>query len=322
MVLLFIPYLILPKEVILMPEIIDPVRIELTKNYLYVIEKPGLLIYSLKNYKFFKRIGKKGNGPGEFKRMPSLAILSDSILLYSLNKVAFFSFDGIYKSEKILKFFLYDISYLTTGYVAEIHNSNRKLRTHSKDICLFDKEFNFSKILLSGPSKILGRPDKKFAKNYINHYIRHQVYKDRIYVSDTRKGFYFEVFNNQGNKLYIIDKKYKKYPVTQGYKDNALEKSSKYSRRRIKWVFPKYHPAFRFFKINNEKITVMKPAIKEIEKPIVQLDLKGNKLLERAPVYNKKMIGGLGKRYNKKTFVLIENSDEDWELHIENIKIE
>ena len=49
-------------------DIYKPQQIAVDNNYLYVSEGYGVNLYSLKNFKLIRKIGKKGSGPGEFLR--------------------------------------------------------------------------------------------------------------------------------------------------------------------------------------------------------------------------------------------------------------
>ena len=79
----------------------------------------------------------------------------------------------------------------------------------------------------------------------------------------TTKGFFIEVFDSNRNKLYEINKKYRKLKVTDEYKDDCLKSKKKskdfvddFEKRYYRYVFKNYFPAFKKFMVKDGKIYV------------------------------------------------------------------
>ena len=125
----FIKYLIIILSLILMfvhpvfsknlgplPELLKPSMIDVFQDDLYIVDSSIIHVYSLKDLKLKRKFGKIGEGPGEYRTLPHLSIkisvLSDFVLVESLDKVVYFTRDGKYLKEKKKPFqlnFLYPI---------------------------------------------------------------------------------------------------------------------------------------------------------------------------------------------------------------------
>ena len=73
-------------------------------------------------------------------------------------------------------------------------------------------------------------PGKKNNYPVISHTFNHQVWKTQVFIGDTSRGFYFAVFDNQGNQLYEIKKEYIKIPVSE---KNRQYEISEFKSKRI-----------------------------------------------------------------------------------------
>ena len=111
-----------------------------------------------------------------------------------------------------------------------------------------------------------------------------QVYEDKIFIEKSSEGFLIEVFDPNGKKLYQIEKKYQKSPVTGDYKTlafNHLKEDFLHKKANLfvpfhineagwqgfkKWatlIYPDFLPPIRGFNIDQNKIYVQ-PLIERI----------------------------------------------------------
>jgi hypothetical protein len=159
--------------------------------------------------------------------------------------------------------------------------------------------------------------NKKFDLEVIRDFFQYCVYDNRIYLADTRKGFYIAVYDSSGNKIYEIKKKYEKKRVTKEFKSDYFKKiGSNINRlKHFNFVFRDYFPAFERIEVKSGKIYVWAHEQKKDHQELLILDLKGNILKKTFLAY---------RRYyslvDYKYYYLVENENEDYELHVQAIE--
>ncbi|MCP4150317.1 MAG: hypothetical protein GY757_21395, partial [bacterium] len=85
-----------------LPELMKPKSISIDGTQMYVVESAthSIHLYSMKDYKLIKQFGKKGEGPGEYKRAPYVMAFTDHVLLFAAGKNLYYSRSGDYLKEK------------------------------------------------------------------------------------------------------------------------------------------------------------------------------------------------------------------------------
>jgi len=111
------------------------------------------------------------------------------------------------------------------------------------------------------------------------------VQDNKIYVGDTRRGFYITVFSNTGEHLFDIKKEYRKVKVPDEFKKEfwqELRASERWEeqKQRFNFLIKDYYPAFYSMKIQQKKIYVTTYDQKNSLHELVVLDLQG-KILKR-----------------------------------------
>jgi hypothetical protein len=87
--------------IIPLKELDNPQYLIANKDFLLIEDNQKVRMYAMKDFKLVKTIGRKGEGPGEFRYFAYPQILSDSIMISSAYKVAFFDFSGnLIKEQK------------------------------------------------------------------------------------------------------------------------------------------------------------------------------------------------------------------------------
>ena len=309
-------------------EVLRPYGMQLDGSHIYVVDNDIIRLYDMKDYKFLKIIGKKGSGPGEFPFSPQVTIYPDLLVVNTWGKFISFSREGDYKSEKKLSFpvsyFEYPFLPVGKNYVGEKNTPGE--RTIS--ICIFDKDLKEIKSISKGLPQRLPPPPLPGAKKADFHVIgeswSYVVYKDRIYLSDTRKGLYLEVFDHTGKKLYEINHPYTKEVVNDAFKKNYMKRLSespgwKRNKQFYNYKFNEHFPAFAAFKLNDNKIYLYTYNKKGGKFEIIVMDLKG-KILKRAfagPLTpNTSRFKNQFSIHDSKFYFLFENETDDvWELH-------
>ena len=215
------------KKVAEFPNIIRAKRILINDNKLIVSQKQkySVHVYSLSDYTLIAKFAKRGEGPGEVKRTPYIFSSNNSILLYSWGKLIWYSVDGRINNEiRLNNERLIAVRPLKTNYSGCIDIFNPKDFSHILNFYLLDKKVKIKKKLYSGQRDANSADSKGFRQfKMINHYLASQTYSDKIFICDSRKGFYFEVFDSNGARLYIIDKKYNKIKIGEDFKKIVID---------------------------------------------------------------------------------------------------
>ncbi|MGE5341970.1 MAG: 6-bladed beta-propeller [Candidatus Omnitrophota bacterium] len=294
-------------------------------DYIYVYDRASqtIDIYSGRDYKYLTTFGRMGEGPGEFKFIKVFKIYPDFIYIFALDKIAYFSKKGVlWKEQRVLP---------NSGAYIPIKDNfvYQKIfedKEENIDYILADSNFKTIKHIYSTHFPLLtGGNRTKRSRMLVMPLVQQTVYKNKIYIADTTRGFFFTVFDASGNKLHDINIPYKKIPIKseekQKYIDRWVGWYGKKRLNRIDFTFPDYFPAFNDFKIADDKIYaftyVMNPVSAKIQDLYI-LSLDG-KLLKKATIpYS---IAQSYDIHKNKYYYIMDNEDtENWELHMEEIK--
>jgi hypothetical protein len=281
--LLVTPNFALGGKVVELPDINAPLSMCTQSDRLYICEVEGISIISLKDFRTMKTFGKKGEGPGEWARFPNLTVHPDFLLVNTDNKVMLFSPDGELIKELKHGTRIGDFYPIGKNFAAS-HFEYEKNKITKNVISLYDSNLQLiKKICDQSPSGsvnprdggvlMLYRPPQKVGI--------YRAYKDRLYVSDAKKGFYIGVFDANGNKLYEIKPDYEKIKVTESYKKKSLEEikslwSKRISQPKYKVVFHEYFPPPFMFYVNTGRIYVFTWKEKNNTRELMVMDVKGN----------------------------------------------
>lgn len=306
-----------------LPRLLKPQKLKVQGNFLYIAEPTSVTIYKLNTFEFVKKFGRKGEGPGDFISVVGLFPAENRIVVNSFRKTLVFSKDGEFISEKRLKkpvtFFIHPIK---DKYIAAYLSGDVKRGQASSQIAILDTDLNPIKIILEKDLTRKKRDSRNISSEAIKDFHQPRVFEDRVYIGNTANGFFFEVFDSSGNRLYTIDNEYEKIKITperqEEFKKKVRGKDGfirNLSGRKIKYSFRDYFPAYWNFMVLEGRIYVFTHKRKNGKNEVVILDLKGNELkrayITMASVYT---IG------NGKYYYLKDNADtEEWELHWENL---
>jgi len=96
-----------PTKVVPLPDVFNPDSIIVTDNEIYITSFPSIYIYSAKDFTLKKKIGKKGEGPQEFRHIAYLSVRPEYLFVGDRNKILYFSRDGNYLKEMNTKSIIY-----------------------------------------------------------------------------------------------------------------------------------------------------------------------------------------------------------------------
>ena len=316
------------EKIVQLPELTKPSSLKVYGDEIFVVNnRYNIIIYSLKDFKLKRQFGKRGEGPGEFKYKVSLLVRPDFILVDSQDRLSWFSREGKFLKQKNTRIassyipvknkFVVDATYFLS------------YRVSRKEFGICDAELKRSKTLHKFMMKrpLIGGPNAPPIKEWpmIRPYceISYDIALGKIFLFDSRKGFYINVFDENGNNLYTInkDKEIEKTKVSDEYKD---EKTKEFKQgafwlelKKPKLIFPEYFPSFNWAEVNNGKIYAQTYKRENNKYRFIVLDLKGKIFKEiylPAAEESKKTV------YNNKLYELVEDLEEEtWELHIHKI---
>lgn len=329
-------------RIIPVPEVDDLSEVCVGFGRLYVADSRSLFLYDFKSGRFLKKVGKRGQGPGEFTMGPGpMSVFPDRLVVGDFNRIKYFSLDGIYREQIETPSELSPFRYLPVGrnfvgFPLErkadgsfatpfgcIYGPNLKLK----------KDF-FGKLaeLRGGPPPAPGSgvPKRKTDAYLIREYCDYTVYRDRIYVADSRKGLSISVFNENGDLLQEILHPIDKVKVPSSFVSDIVKKwkASKYwnsSLSNLNPIAAPFFPAFINFKIKDDRIYAVTAASKDDLYEVIVMSLDG-KILERAfrfplkPLDEFQFLAALGLKYDVEDgrFVWFAYNDakEMYEVHI------
>ena len=316
------------EKISVLSDLINPGMVLTDGKMFYAVDGENVKFYDLGTGKFLGKFGSKGEGPGQLiatQDAPlSLQILKDKLMLYSFNKIIYYS-----KSGKILNEQRLSISVLQLVKIGE-HFAATKIRRNNSgqaiiSLVLYDKSFKPIKKIYESLT-----PNNVFKKEIIYPMldIYMQVIDEELFVFDMQKDFTILVFDKYGKKKNSISKNYKKIKVDAEYEKKTKQalKLLKIPQRILKmFKFQKNLPVMRHFMIADKKIYVRTFLDKKDTSEFFILSLSGKTLKRKflptideieliSPTPSSKYAF-----WNNYYYHLVETDDDQWELHKEEI---
>ena len=306
----------------------DPAFIHIDEERIYVVERATIHLYSTADYKLIKTFGKIGEGPGEFRTGQGDAVIldvqPDYLLVNSEGKIAFFKKDGTFIKEIVTSEgrWLRPLgkNYVGMRYMYEDDGT----RYHA--VNLYDAQCRKVKEIYREKAEIQTRLKTINAVSWSRQIF--MVYNEEIFIDGKNKVIH--VFDNKGDKRYDISLDYEQIKVTGDIKQKYIsfykEKDpfwkTRWERLKNWYRFPDYFPVIRGFFVCDGKIYIQTFKEENNKSEILVLDTNGKPLkqvflpLEKNSLifYHSWTIG------NGKLYQLVENEDEEWELHVMKIE--
>jgi hypothetical protein len=332
-------------KVIPFGEVNRPISINVDDAYIYIVEFPGIYLYSLEGFKLVKKFGKRGEGPGEimgFNRV-HLHVQPDKIMLSNKHKIMYFSKQGDFLKEfKSNPSFWGKVIPIEGNFVSM--NRPRDPSNYFHNIRIYNSDLEEIKDIHQGDYwfQHLTRSKKNSLPLYIQ-FPQFHVDGNKIFLKGLEEDFVIHVFAASGKKLYSINREYKKIKMTAEDKNRYLDyfKTSRifgraYDQMKSRLEFPVYFPALQTFAVADGKIYVVTYGKKNGKTEVLVLDLKG-KLLKTVflPLHQRDdelamtLENRVSRQVTNSTFAIkngkfyqvLENQDkQSWELHIHEIK--
>jgi hypothetical protein len=279
------------------PEFADPFQVTAGFGRLYVADDRSLFIYDFNSGRFLKKVGQRGQGPGEFTIGPGrMTVFPDRLVVADFNRIKFYSLDGIYRDQLETPSNLGFYPFLPVGrnFVGFPMERKEDGSVYAPSGCIFGPDIKFKNAFFGELPQLPGPPPPpgsqpaggKTDTPLIREYGDYTVYKDRIYVADSRKGGRISVFDDNGAALYEIRTPLDRIKVPRSFVEEVVKewKASKYWDRIYAHQNPvasEHFPSFINFKVKDDRIYLITAAQKDSFYEVIVMDLKG-KILERS----------------------------------------
>ncbi|UCH97762.1 MAG: hypothetical protein JSV88_13165 [Candidatus Aminicenantes bacterium] len=317
------------KKLAKLPQLTNPISIEIHDHELYVLDDVVVYVYSLKDYRLLRKFGKKGEGPGKLSpnsEVPlAMNIFNGDVFLNSQIKMIRFSKTGeIIKEQQIP--FSFQIIPFGKNYVSIKLTVRHNMPTFN--VILYDSRFNNLKALYSRERIPRSRRGKLPLPPEL---IIIRSSGDKLFVFDQKKDFYINVYDTEGNQLAPIKMDSRKIKVTDSFKKDALEwfklhPSFKMVTEELREMiyFPDYLPVMRNFLVKDQKIYVQTYNTRDNLSEFITLNLKGELIkqvflpgCENSPVQF--TASNIFTFFNENYYYLEDHKGE-WSLHVVHVE--
>jgi hypothetical protein len=317
------------KKLAALPQLINPVSIEIDEDELYVLDEVVVYVYSLKDYRLLRKFGKKGEGQGQLmpntEVPPAMNIANGNVFLNSQIKMIQLSKKGEIIKEERIPFSFQTIPF-GENYISIKIGTNSAMNTFN--VILYDPDFKQLKVLYSRERIPLSRRGKLSLPPEL---IIVRSSEDKLFVFDQKKGFDIDTFDLQGKRINHIKMDYQRIKMTESFKKAAeawfrsqpsFHMATEELREMI--YFPDYLPMMRNFIIKNQKLYIRTYNTRGNSSEFVILDFHG-KLIKQTflPDYEISLVqlnsSNIFTFFNEKYYYLAK-MESGWEIHVEEIK--
>jgi hypothetical protein len=312
-------------------DLAKPTQIDIRGEELYVLEEAEVKVYSLKNFQFLRKFGKKGEGPGELIPNPEIPLqmnlFKENITLNSPYKRITFSKTGKILGESSVTFFTSQIIPFDNKFIVVKNKPSDQGEVHSH-VLLLDSQLKELKTLYIYKGLISFKKGKIVIPPRLV-FIRSSL--DRIFVMSHGNDFQIDIFDPRGNALKPIKMDYPKIELTGAYKKEItgwlkLQPIFKAVPAAIVKMlyFSENLPTIRNFLVKDKKVYVQTYKKKVEQGEFFIFDFNG-KLLKKVylPGITTPVQTNPNTTYTvkgNKYYYLIENIEsEKWELHAKEI---
>jgi hypothetical protein len=323
-----------PPRIIPLPEIETVFYVRAEHGRVYIQDKKDIAVHAFDDGRFLRRIGRPGQGPGEFTLIAGFTVLEDRIVVADISKMLYFTIEGEYIEQVIppVRQTGYPILPVGKHFVGVPWERREDGSPLPRMGVIYDQAGKPVKRFIEVPDVLPPPPPPpgsspssgKTDVLMINDYFDYIVHGDRIFVADSRRGLSISVFDQTGALLYEIQHALDRVIVSKEYREFAVKSRPDKYWASHRPVFPKYFPAFAAFKIDGGRIYAVTGAVKDGRYEVIVMDLEG-KIVERGfrfPIqvdFRVPLVFARTFDVEEGRFVWVEYNDakERYELHID-----
>jgi hypothetical protein len=303
------------------------------RHQVFITEDINVYIYSAKDYSLQKKFGKEGEGPQEFKRHLNpmreyirIFVQPKEILVNSIGKISYFTRKGDFIRE--MRVMLSVGGYIPVGNHLVGFGMDQKDKTRYITLnlyspqCVKEKEFFRVKAPLQEGKNI---DPVKMSVGMLVVTIRVEDNK-MFYRGDDQKIY---AFDENGKQIYSITPEYEKVKFTKEWENRYINFSKNdyrykyvYQQDKHRIKFPEYFPLIRDLQVANKKIYIITFKSINDKKECYIYDSAEGKFIKKAFIpLAEKNVQELDPYTikNGKVYQLVENMEEEWELHVIDI---
>lgn len=310
-------------------DLVQPTRIMVDGDRMFVVQEPFINIYSLKTHKLVKKFGGEGEGPKEFLGGLNLLPYPDHIIVMSRGKITYWTKEGEFikeiKCPRAGGVEPCEDTFVGISFV-QLDDANR---TGYQTIEVYDKEF-----------KKLREVDRKLADfqnnrgfTYFNQPYYFYIMENSKIIITGHDGYLLNVYDKNGKKLFEYKRDIKPRRVTE--KDRIAAKDffenhpnaqirAMYRGNRHLLLFAETIQPIQGFQAFGDKLFVWTNFIKGDTTQFDVFDNKGNfitsmdlplRYVNRDQIYPFTIA-------NNNFYHLVENEDDEvWELFVTPLKV-
>jgi hypothetical protein len=235
-----------------------------SSDIIYISDQYYVFCYETANLKLSKKLGGKGEGPGNFWMPPSIKVYKNKMMAYIPYRLVLYSKAGEKVIEKKLPEFSYDVGYVNGNYVlSSLKFEQGGGKYHTLNFTLFDS--NLKKITsIHSVKKSSSRAIKKVKRFLIKPLDKFICYGGNIFVAKGHKDLYWiDIHDHEGNLLKTIRREYKKIRIPESDKKRRLEEHKNIPVVKKRWksliklfdyTFPEFYPPLQDFRVVDKKI--------------------------------------------------------------------
>jgi hypothetical protein len=326
LVLVLVNY-IYPVKLHTFPELYAPGQFVLDNQYIYISDprNPGnkVFIYGRTDFKPVKALLKKGEGPREIIGKPTLAVDNQKINIFAKNKILFYSKEFKYMKEIKLSFSDSFIVPIGDNFIIVHPEGDGKVVNEVYTLySIRDNNFKKIKDLVKIPVEM-----KELEKYLVVFASTMVTWKDKAFIS-TQNAFHIDVFDENGGKLYTIEKKSDPIESKEKHREREIEELiDRYGKRLYeaalkerfdKKKLPTILPGIKNMNVGEDRLYVQTYDIRAHEDKYIILDFKG-KIVDT--IWLPKTFGKKRYFFDNRFYYFCENeNDKGWELHMIEIK--
>jgi hypothetical protein len=278
-----------------LPELNRPASMAIAGSTLYVCDSDVIHTYALNPFSFVRTLGRGGEGPGEFNSTPHLAVHDDGLFVNTMGKVMTFNKSGEFQAQTRIPFvywyFYYPLMLSGDNFVGVPLKRIGEVSKTIHTVNLYDPQLNLITEFYQGGSPALlppPPPGGKVVKNdvqVIPDCLEIAVHGGRIYVADSRRGFFVSVFDSAGKHLFDWDLEYTRISVPEEFKRRFWQETRaadnwEQLKQRFNYIIRDHFPAFFSMKVQQGRMYLTTHARKDGLYEVVVLDLRG-RILKR-----------------------------------------
>ena len=310
---------IYPEVLTTFPDMVKPIELRMNGGYIYISDQNSIFVYDKNAFKLVKRLGKKGEGPEEFSAHPKITFTSDRLILFDGYKIVMYLKNFKLVEEIKLRSFTDRANPIGNCFV--LTNSKVVDEKEYRVFALYNSKMEKIRDLVTEPV------DQNGFKFLLGPWSRCRNWENKIFIAQPYKGFYINVFNEQGKALYHIEKKVKKVKSEGKHRKLFMEEilyflgRRHFERVRARGVYKKpmkeFLPPIKNFWVLDDRIYVKTYDITDKKEKYVIMDLDGNILRTLfLPIVHREIL-----TFDKGKFYYLKEIDEDevWALHSINL---